>query len=39
MWNVKNASITEVIVRDGRLSLGSLNATPHLHEPRLLTGV
>jgi len=39
MWNVKNASITEVIVRDGRLSLGSLNATPHLLEPRLLTGV
>jgi len=39
MWNVKNASLTEIVVRDGRLSLASLNATPHLGEPRLLTGV
>jgi len=26
-------------VRDGRLSLASLNGTPHLVEPRLLTSI
>lgn len=39
MWHLRNASITEIAVRDGRLSLVSMNATPHLTEPRLLTGV
>ncbi len=39
MWHVRNASITELVVRDGRLSIASMNATPHLGEPRLVTGV
>jgi broad specificity phosphatase PhoE len=39
MWHVKNASITEVVSRDGRLSIASMNGTPHLGEARLLTGV
>lgn len=39
MWHVKNASITELALRDGRLTIASMNATPHLGEPRLLTGV
>lgn len=39
MWHMRNASITEIAVRDGRLSLVSMNGTPHLGEPRLLTGV
>ncbi len=39
MWHLRNASITEIAVRDGRLSLMSMNATPHLGEARLLTGV
>ncbi len=39
MWHLRNASVTEIVVRDGRLSLASLNATPHLGEPRLLTSI
>jgi len=39
MWHVRNASITEIVVRDGRLSIASMNATAHLGEPRLITGV
>lgn len=39
MWHLRNGSITELAVRDGRFSLASLNGTPHLAEPRLLTGV
>lgn len=39
MWHVKNGSITEIAVRDGRMSIAALNGTPHLGEPRLLTGV
>jgi broad specificity phosphatase PhoE len=39
MWHVRNASITEVVVRDGRLSIASMNATAHLAAPRLITGV
>jgi hypothetical protein len=37
--HVKNASITEIVSRDGRLSIASMNGTPHLGEARLLTGV
>jgi len=39
MWHVKNASLTEIVVRDGRMSIASMNGTPHLGEARLLTGV
>lgn len=37
MWHLLNASITELVIRDGRITLAALNATPHLTEPRLLT--
>jgi broad specificity phosphatase PhoE len=39
MWHLRNASITEVVVRDGRLALASMNTTAHLGEARLITGV
>lgn len=39
MWHLRNGSITEIALRDGRLSIVTMNATPHLGEPRLLTGV
>ncbi len=39
MWHLLNASITELVVRDRKITLASLNATPHLAEPRLLTHI
>jgi broad specificity phosphatase PhoE len=36
-WMVKNASLTEYLFADGRVTLSSFNATPHLDEARLWT--
>lgn len=38
-WRVRNGSLTEVVFSNGRLTLDTFNATPHLGEPRLLTFV
>ncbi len=39
MWHLLNASITELVVQNGKLTLAALNGTPHLTEPRLLTHI
>jgi len=36
-WTTMNASFTELLFRDGRLSLHRFNAVPHLERHRLLT--
>jgi broad specificity phosphatase PhoE len=39
MWHLLNASITELVIRDRRITLAALNGTPHLTEARLLTHI
>lgn len=39
MWHLLNASITELAIRDGQITLAALNGTPHLTESRLLTHI
>lgn len=37
LWQVRNASITELLQSDERITLRQFNAIPHLADPRLIT--
>lgn len=37
LWQVRNASITELLQSDERMSMRQFNAIPHLAEPQLIT--